>query len=212
MSEGAMSADWRKSSGKQLDRRNFQIFFKNKRSEPVIKSKVGEIINATNSVIPRRAGVILYTLKDEVLYFGFGVDAESHELTDFGGGVRYREDRDPITAALREFNEETLYMFEELTIDVIKDCAVIYDRQNLIVFIRIDLDPEEISRKFLNQYQESIEERKLIRRGSVPEVCGITWLPSYHLDDALDHKSEGFHIYERVREFLRRTDDIYSIL
>ena len=53
---------------------------------------------------PQRAGVIIYTVYNGAVYFGFGLDAKTHDLTDFGGGVVYKIDSMPSERALREFD------------------------------------------------------------------------------------------------------------
>jgi hypothetical protein len=59
-----------------------------------------------------RAGVIPYVVINNHVMLALGVDKQSQELTDFGGGVR-DNDVDPIAAALREFREESKGVFGE---------------------------------------------------------------------------------------------------
>ena len=44
--------------------------------------------------------------------FCLGIDTNFRTLTDFGGGVKYKIDKDAITAALRELEEESLGLFK----------------------------------------------------------------------------------------------------
>src|SRR6185437_730049 len=99
----------------------------------IIKSVVKDV--DLKLVKPPRAGLILYTRVKGDLWFGLGVDRQSGELTDFGGGVSYkrRHDEHVIAGALREFNEETLNILK-LTMDDVKDCPVLYDNNMLIMF------------------------------------------------------------------------------
>jgi len=105
----------------------------------------------------RRGGVIVYTHFNGTVYFSFGIDAKTHDLTDFGGGIGHR-DASPISGALREFSEETLGIFGTVTVDQIGTCPVIYDLNNLIIFLRFDLNPEEVSTVFLQKYQEIVDQ------------------------------------------------------
>lgn len=117
----------------------------------------------------KRAGVIIYTFRDGVIYFGLGLDAKTHDLTDFGGTVTYKLDKNFVQGALREFQEETLELFDPLKIDDVQDCQAIYDEENIIIFIPINLDPDIICQEFNNIYQKYTSTDRV-------EICGITWL------------------------------------
>ena len=106
------------------------------------------------NVRSHRAGVIIYTFFDGIIYFGLGVDAKTHDLTDFAGSIKYKIDIDVIHGALREFEEESLSIFNPITIDDISQCPVIYDESNLIIFIHLMINPNAISLSFNQRYIE----------------------------------------------------------
>lgn len=158
-----------------------------------------------NTVRPQRGGIIMYTVFEGVLYYGLCIDARTHDITDGGGTIDYKTDRTAIHGAIREFEEETGEIFEHITMEQIKLCPVIYDKKNLIVFIHVNVDPNEVSRKFNERYkvlyeQQMQEARRLGRRPrDLPEVCGITWLTQDAFQSSIDKPGV---FYSRVRKFL----------
>ena len=88
-----------------------------------------------------------------------GVDAKTHDLTDFAGGIKYKIDRRVLSWAIRELQEETLNIFEPVTYDDVKECITIYDNNNLVIFMPVSLDPDTICREFNEKYRETVEKR-----------------------------------------------------
>jgi hypothetical protein len=160
-----------------------------------------------DNVKPQRAGVIMYTIIDNNVYFGMGLDTKTNDITDFGGGVSYKTDYNAIYGALREFQEETLSIFKKINIDDILNSPVIYDLNNLIIFIYVELNPTDICDKF-NEKFIKISNQKLSRKNE-PEVCGIVWLNFEQLDFCI--KTNGIMFY-RVKKFLLKLPNIKSIL
>jgi hypothetical protein len=173
-------------------------------------------------VRPPRAGFVLYTKVNSIIYFGFGLDSTSHDLTDFGGNIVYKKDPNVIAGALRELDEETLSIFEPLTFEDVKECITIYDAGNMIIFIPVDLDPEIICMKFNDKYRRIAEQNRdnqspkdLSPRGNttdldLPEVCGITWLTWTELKSCL--KPGKFVLFNRLRQFLTRAGNFFPLL
>lgn len=168
-------------------------------NQSVIKTTVDKL--NLDYVRPQRAGIIIYTVVNGAIYFGLGLDSRSHDLTDFGGGINYRTDENVISGAIREFNEETLDIFENITIENIKSCPVIYDNKNLIVFVHLNIDPELVSSSFQEKYKQV--------KYSQPEVCAITWLNWEEFKYSIS--VEGI-FYTRVQKFLLRADDFSYLL
>lgn len=166
-------------------------------------------------VKPQRAGIIIYTIHDGSVYFGLGLDSNTHDLTDFGGRVFYKFDQNVIRGALREFEEETLGIFDTISHDDIKNCPVIYDDNNLIIFVHLDIDPNDISETFNNKYRETIEQLHIEMQRlnnykyREPEVCGITWLSWEDFQRSI--KEKGI-MFSRVQRFLNRADDFSYLL
>lgn len=158
---------------------------------------------------PQRAGVILYTVYNNYIYFGFGLDSNTHDLTDFGGSVYYNIDKNVLNGALREFKEETLDIFTDINIDDIQNCPVIYDNKNLILFIRIDINPNYVSQAFHKKYLETL----INNPSQYIEVCGITWLTLEELNLAINNRgiNKGT-LFHRVQNFLYRARDFTHLL
>lgn len=162
-------------------------------------------------VYPNRAGIILYTQYNNDIYFGLGRDSISHELTDFGGTAKYQKnnvaysDSNVISAAIREFNEETLNIFEDITSDDLSNCLCVYDKYNMIIFVNIDIDPESISNKFNEKCKQMIESKEIDVKQL--EVCGITWLSLNQFAKALYSSKDKYKtgiLYYRVEKLLKR--------
>ena len=80
-------------------------------------------------------------------YFLIGTDSTYNTLTDFGGTIEYKKDRDPVVGALRELNEESLGLFE-YTKDQILDSYCIYNDYLFIIFVKIAENPSSKISKF----------------------------------------------------------------
>lgn len=168
--------------------------------EQVSISKVIEI--DLNKIRPQRAGVVFVYFKDGEWKFGLGIDSRMHELTDFGGHVNYKYGEDAISGALRELDEETLHLIERLNHRQIANCLCIYDSSNLIIFIRVDKDPDQISARFLDKFAQY--------KGRRAEVCGITWITLDELERRLKVKDKQPVFYSRVHNFLARAGDFWT--
>lgn len=195
----------------------------NKHRQMAYVSRVSQLDNnrdrnrITSFNRPNRGGIIMYTVYNGVLYFGLAVDAETHDLTDAGGAIDYNIDKTAVRGCVREFIEETLNIFETVTEEHLQSCPVVYDEKNMIIFMHIAVDPNEVSRKLLENYKEIIKERSKLSRlrtkkcPSLPEVCGITWLTKESFKDSLERPGI---MYSRVRKFLSRCslEDLYRYL
>jgi len=156
------------------------------------------------TVKPQRAGVIMYTVHQGLTYFGLGIDTRSHDLTDFGGTVMYQLDQDVINGALREFQEETLEIFEPLTSVQIAECPVVYDLRNLIIFVHLNVSPNRVSQRFLKEHREIV-----LRDSYPPEICGITWLTWAEFKEAIAQKGI---LFSRIQKFLSKARDLNRML
>lgn len=177
--------------------------FSHMRSNTPIKTKIRNL--DLECVKPERAGVVLYTVNNGVVYFGWGMDSKSHDITDFGGRVVYETDKNVIQGALREFTEETLEIFEPLTIEEIQDCPVVYNGKNLIIFIHVKLDPNEVSRVFNKKFIDIISANP----EAEPEVCAIAWLTWGDFQRSISNNGAMFY---RVRHFLNHVGDFSYLL
>lgn len=205
---------YNKSKYGHKSRHGHQQNLKHSRNTPVIKTIVQSL--NLDCVKPQRAGVIIYTIINGSIYFGLGLDAKTHDLTDFGGGVIYKTDQNVICGALREFEEETLEIFDTIYPEDIKQCPVIYDDNNLIVFIHMNVDPDTTCLAFNEKYKHVMNDvpiitgkKNFIKKRYEPEVCGITWLSWEDFQRSI--KEKGIMFY-RVQRFLQKADDFSYLL
>lgn len=138
-----------------------------------------------------RSGVLLYTYEDGKLYIGFGIDRVYDEYTDFGGKVE-KNDKNAITAALRELDEESngLYKF---TPNGIQKSLILYDHKMAIIFIYVDMASS-----------------KQFKATDTSELKGIIWLTEE--DTRSELKRPHSKIYNVVKMFLLRSGDFYKNL
>lgn len=139
---------------------------------------------------PQRGGVIIYTCVGNNIYFGMGLDSRTHDLTDFGGRIKYRTDGNAIRGALREFREESLEIFDTLSVEDVKHCPVLCDSDDLIIFIYVE---QPVSTNL--QYPPGI---------LIPNTCTQTTCDS---DSNLDAGSHDFRATGEIHEMCTNTDE-----
>mgnify|MGYP002379520317 FL=1 len=170
--------------------------------EKVIKVLVSDL--DLENVRPQRAGVILVSIENDIVYFGLGVDRKSGDFTDFGGHVE-KSDPNVVYSALREFHEETLGIFggfDNVGPDNIAENLSIYDNKNFIAFIRVDEPPTIINHEFNIQ---STQHENL-------EVQEIVWFTCSNFKKLVAGRLPNVKMYHRVREFLGRSGDFYPLI
>lgn len=149
--------------------------------------------------IQSRGGVIPYTLYNGQIYFCLGKDRQSGDLTDFGGGIKKYEGR--VSGALREFREESLNVFSQCDKLDINDQLVFYSKKMLIILMKCDIDPIEISNFFENKVKNEVN----------PEIEDIVWISKDELLNLLysdQQDKEGRIMYTKVRFFLKQVSNI----
>lgn len=136
-----------------------------------------------------RAGAIIYTKTKKETLFCLGVDSQSGDLTDFGGGVKKNETI--IQGGLREFKEESQGVFNShLNIDSLSRSIAVHSHNMLIMFI-----PAKIN---LDDSLETFTKRIISKRN--PEVKEIVWLTTEELIDSISGR--GRRMYSRVKRLL----------
>lgn len=180
------------------------VFKANKKvlSETII-STVRDVMK-DETIKPQRGGVIMYGVLEGITYFGLAKDSQFHELTDFGGGIKYKEDKNAVEGALREFNEESLKIFKKIENTDIENNVAIYDSKNILIFLKVEnLDPNAINKKFEDRYAEhyTISTKE-------PEVCGIVWLNHKKFWELIQTESSNYQMYSRVKNFLYRAQNL----
>jgi hypothetical protein len=172
----------------------------------VYKKKVKDI-NLTE-VRPQRAGVILYTKLNNVIYFGMGIDYQSGEYTDFGGGISYKEgaDENVIVGALREFAEETLGIFGYVNPKDVEDCLTLYSNNNLIIFKQLPTTTVEDMRTIVSLFEKEYQK---VSQFTTPEVANIVWLSQNDFKTLITQRGNLFY---RIQNFLQKAGNFYWLL
>lgn len=176
-------------------------------------SLVRDLDFSNNSTFrPKRVGIVPVVDLFGVKYYCFGVDRIHQEITDFGGGVRYRRDYSALAAATREFHEESLGVFGKLLTYQLQNDIAIYDDDNLIVIHcndEIDI-PQKVSLFNENCKQEVRPEVSAIIWFSVEEVRHLVYKdtplkPIMYTYGAEHYDTKKFVMYDKVKWLLRRS-------
>jgi hypothetical protein len=150
-----------------------------------------------------RAGVIPVTLQNNIIFFGFGVDSSVASLGDFGGH-RELKDKDALDAAIREYREESLNVFGEITRDKVQNYYVLDGIDTIEILFPVNSP--------FYQYTEHFHQ--MIGDNKKHEVQSIVWLSRQQLLTAIDSQESAFagvkiyHMYERIRDVIHRNRDI----
>jgi len=156
-----------------------------------------------NKVRPKRGGVILYTIINGNLLFGFGVDSKYADITDFGGTIEYEKDFDAITGCLREFTEESLYCFGSFDKKSVQSQVSVYSETMIILFLHVEMDIVKGTELFYDR----------VANLKNPEVSDMIWLTREQLMiGILTGWVKRRQIYSKVRKLLHQSGDFYRYL
>lgn len=154
----------------------------------------------------KRSGVVLYTKYADTIYFCFGRDSKTHDLSDFGG--RTENSESAVDAAIREFQEETLGVFK-LEKDDILESFCIYDRDSMVIMVRIDESPNTINDVFNEKAKNIIKNKE---SDIDLEICGMVWIDFYdmmvclHTSNPIKRTGVFFH---RLELLFRKVKNIH---
>ncbi len=140
----------------------------------------------------KRSGFIIYSVVDDKIIYGMGIDSNSGEITDFGGGVE-SDDKNVICAGLREFTEETLLSFGILDEKDTSEFFSIYSDSVMITFAHLDFNMDEVTKHF------DSERIKVKETGKI-EVDRLVWMTHDELTKCV--RTNSPKMYERVRRLI----------
>ena len=149
---------------------------------------------------PVRAGIIpTWTDPSGRIWRCLGVDATHGELTDFGGGIRYKTDGTTLLGALRELREETLGVFQgALDLARVDPAPCLFSRHMALFFVplRGDISRNDIDRRFEVARQTAARS----------EISRLVWLDERTFRNYLSGSQAPTHppMYEKLYTFLRR--------
>lgn len=166
-----------------------------------------------------RSGVIPYAIRGGDLYLLLARDRKTHELTDFGGGVK--RDEFALNGGLREFRQESRAIFDDEGVYDSNSCthvAAIADKTMSLLFVPLHA-------KWLHRAATAFDERKTIppyNSGCYDEVRKIEWLSEKVTRRMLKEEPSalvGGHaknrkLWSRVHRFLQQhmDDDVWAAL
>lgn len=186
------------------------------RYESSILRKVSELDwNNPLTLFVKRSGIIYYTIKYGEVYLCFGKDKQTGELTDFGGGRRINETS--IQCAVREGNEESRFVFGNLTPEAVFNYWCLYNKNMLIVFVYVACIDDDIFRVTTenfnsgalipNQYKH-VDNGKVMLNKCCDEISEIVWLSAREFNNILLNLST-IKFYTRVLKFIRSCPNFY---
>lgn len=150
-----------------------------------------------------RAGIIPIVIQGNIKFFGFGIENKVAAIGDFGGH-KENIDNDVLDAALREYREEALNVFGDITRDMVQDFCVLEGIDTVEILVPV---PGPIFR-----YTEIF--RSMIGNYANHEVQNIIWLSKKQLLIAIDSQESAFngikmyHMYNKIWETIRLNRDI----
>lgn len=153
----------------------------------------------------RRSAVVPFVVNNGEIHFLFGIDQQSGEITDFGGGIKKNEII--LESAIREFKEETKEIFEDthITVEDLLTLITLIGKSTCTVFYPLG----QIWFTEANRIFQSVDD------GNMPqcnmEVSGLVWLT---MEDILKVSNDGlimngvrYKMWKRLAGYYRRNID-----
>lgn len=150
-----------------------------------------------------RAGIIPVIQQGGVKFYGFGVENVIGSIGDFGGH-REKIDRDALDGALREYREEGLNVFGDITREMVQNYFVLDGSDTAEILVPIT--------GTMYKYTEIF--RNMVATATDHEVQDVIWLSRRQLLTAIDSQEAAFngiklyHMYYRVRDCIHRNRDL----
>ncbi len=164
----------------------------------VWKIKVGDYLDLSSGhflkkLQPERGGVIM--IKDNAsnkdgLLFGFGRDTKTREVTDFAGHSKHT-DSNIVYTALREFKEETLWIFD-VSMDVLRSCNMYICRTDAVIMLPVSFSTQEMSVEYNKRFLH------YVNNGRRTEVSELLWFRERQITHVMKHR----RFYKRVENML----------
>lgn len=148
-----------------------------------------------------RAGIVPYCNLKGIRFYCFGVEDGVGALADFGGQVD-PADNDLLDTAIREFSEETLNVFGELTRESLQDCQCFITNSTLEIFYEVNPTMSIYNGKF-----------DLKIKQNTTEVVRFVWLSrnqvyNYIAQSKLKTKGGNmYHMYDKIAHLFREYQD-----
>lgn len=149
----------------------------------------------------KRAGVVIYGTYGDTMVFMLGIDTNSGNITDFGGGIKLKYET-PLEGGLREFVEESLGVFGDIKENELADQIMVYTEDIMIVFIHFKIDFKEI----MNIFSQRLNQ--LLIYGISPEVNSLILMTKDQFIQLVEGgKVDNRIMYDKIRSFLKNAID-----
>lgn len=135
--------------------------------------KVREINLNDNRYI--RGGIIPITTVNDINFYGFGMNNRNSDICDFGGH-KETMDNDILDAAIREYREESLNVFGEISRDTLYDCYVLEGNDTVEILYPIRGNFIEYTKEF-NSYIKNVPDHE------VQSIIWLTYKQMFHIID-----------------------------
>lgn len=150
-----------------------------------------------------RGSVIPYFIRksDGKIYFLFGIDWKTNDITCFGGGIKKTEYS--LKGGIREFREETREIFNSEIYDINqKSCCVgLYTKQMSVIFVPVK---EEWHEKAVNMFMASETRENYLKKG-YNEISRVVWIEYSDFLSLLHPKDR--RMWGRIKKFYRKEFD-----
>lgn len=125
----------------------------------LISKKLTREILGTKFSKSKRSSIIPFFERKGVKYYFLAISAEYDQVNDMGGRIDPGEDF--LESAIRELNEESVYVFDYRdNYDYIANNSItIYDDNNIITFVNINVDNENyLCEEFEENYKLALKD------------------------------------------------------
>lgn len=151
----------------------------------------------------KRAGIIPVIEHKGIKFFGFGLENGVGAIGDFGGHFE-RIDKDLLDTAIREYREEALNVFGEITRDMLQDYFVLEGIDTIEILLPISPQENLTMPRSGSLYQYTENFHQMVEDDH--EVQSVIWLSRRQLLTAIDSQQSAFegtkiyHMYNRIRD------------
>jgi len=145
----------------------------------------------------RRGGVIPYVYEKGKLNFLLGVDSQTRELTDFGGGIKH--DENTLVGSIREFREESKGIFDYNLNDYSRSLSV-SDNEMSILFYPVD-------KKWLTDAIIKFEDTFITEgENECDEIYTIQWYPETEFFNMIESPPRiENRLWSKIKNFFVRS-------
>lgn len=151
---------------------------------------------------PNRSGVIPYVRIKDHVYFLMGVDTNTGELSDFGGGVKAYENA--LSGGLRECMEEIRWILSFGDFDVIKHGFMSEKSKQQICIMFAKVKDETFFKNAKNRFHDKSESRHF------HEMADVVWIRDDEMLKICRLTHRNSNMWQRIRHVLSKCGSFNS--